>query len=88
VDWVQLIPPIKASARSQRIGRRRRLSAINARNARSLWDFFMFGMASVFEARGENAMGDDPLQRETTERGKIILGYALWGKVKGWERNW
>jgi len=48
----------------------------------------MFGMASVFEARGENAMGDDPLQRETTERGKIILGYALWGKVKGWERNW
>jgi hypothetical protein len=45
----------------------------------------MFGMASVFEAWGENAMGYDPLQRETIEKGKIILRHALWGKVKGME---
>jgi len=67
------------------IGRRRAFNARNARNARSLDDFFMFGMASIFEARGENAMGNDPLQRKTTQRGKIILGHALWGKVKGME---
>jgi hypothetical protein len=48
-------------------------------------DFFMFGMASVFEARGENAMGDDPLQRKTTEKGKIILRHTLCRKVKGME---
>jgi hypothetical protein len=34
-------PPIKASARSQRIGRRRAFNAMNTRNARNLWDFFM-----------------------------------------------
>ena len=39
----------------------------------------------MIEARGENAMGCDALQRKTTQRGKIILGHALWGKVKGME---
>ena len=38
---VQFTPPIKASARSQRIGRRRAFNARNARKARSLWDFFI-----------------------------------------------
>ena len=28
-------------------------------------------------------MGDNPLQRETIERGKIIFRHALWRKVKG-----
>jgi hypothetical protein len=41
LDDVQFAPPIKASARSQRIGRRRAFNARNARKARSLWDFFM-----------------------------------------------
>jgi len=27
------------------------------------------------------------LQRKTTQRGKIILGHALWGKVKGMEER-
>ena len=37
----QLTPPIKASARSQIIGSKRAFNARNARNARSLDDFFM-----------------------------------------------
>jgi hypothetical protein len=39
----QFTPPIKASARSQMTGRRRAFNARNARNARSLDDFFTVG---------------------------------------------
>jgi hypothetical protein len=37
----QFTPPIKASARSQRIGSKNAFNARNARNARILWDFFI-----------------------------------------------
>jgi len=34
----------------------------------------MFGMASVFEARGENAMGFHTSQQKKTEKGKETIG--------------
>ena len=42
-------------------------------------------MKPMFGSRVENATGCGPLQLKTTQRGKIISGHALWGKVKGME---
>jgi hypothetical protein len=80
---VQFTPPIKASARSQRIGSKNAFNARNARNARSLDDFVMFGMASVFEARGENATGLHTSQREKSKKAGGIKGGGMKSKEKG-----